>query len=364
MFRNKARLAWLAGAAAVILPGVAQAQSTSGTAAGTSISNTASVSYTVNGTPQTTNSTTATFVVDRKVNFTIALDQPGDTSVNLGQNGAYIKFKLTNLTNGAQDFWLDPDQAILSVGILTGTDDFNVTGMKAYVDKNGNGVYDAGTDDQEYVDELGADQSVAVFLVGNVPSTPVSIQQAQVSMHVLAAAGGASGTKGALLIPTPLNLANADNTVDIVFADNDSDGLLNAGDLEYNGQGRAYGAFNIGNRNVALSVTKSALVLSDGLNLLAPKAIPGALVQYCLLVHNSTVLTGADNVVLTDVVPSGTTYVANSVKMGLPGGTCTLAGAPQDDATVWNASTKTVTVDVGTVGGLASTAVSFNVTID
>jgi len=41
-----------------------------------------------------------------------------------------------------------------------------------------------------------------------------------------------------------------------------------------------------------------------------------------------------------------------------------LAGAPQDDAVVWNASTKTVSVNVGTVGGLASTAVAFKVTLN
>jgi uncharacterized repeat protein (TIGR01451 family) len=361
MFPNRVRLALLSGVAAMAGAGSAHAQS--GTAAGTQISNTASVSYTVNGTANTTSSNTASFVVDKKVNFTVALDQAGNTQVNLGQTGAYVKFKVTNTTNSTQDFWLDPDQAILSVGILTGSgDDFNITGMKAYVDSNGNGVYDAGVDTQEYIDELAPDASIAVFLVGDIPNTN-GINQAQVSLHVLAAAGGTSGSKGALLIASDLSLLNSDTTVDIVFADDDSDGIANLGDVARNGQGRAYGAFDIGNRNVALTVTKSALVLSDGYSLV-PKAIPGATVQYCLLVANGTLLTGANNVVLTDVIPNGTTYVAGSVSMGVPGGTCILAGTPIADSTAFNASTKTVSVNVGTVGGLGSVAVAFKVTIN
>lgn len=360
--RSRKLWAGLVSTAAAML-GTTAAQA-AGTTAGTQINNTASVSYTVNGSPQTSNSTTASFVVDRKVNFTVTPDQPGYTSVNLGQTGAVTKFKVTNTTNGIQDFWLDPDQTTLSIGLITGTDNFDISNMHAYVDSNGNGVYDPGVDTGTYIDELAPDASVDVFIVGDIPSSPVSIQQAQVSMHVIAAAGGQSGTKGAILIPTDLNLANADNTVDIVFADDDSDGVLNLGDIARNGQGRAYLAYDIGNRNVALTVTKSALVLSDGVNLINPKAIPGATVQYCLLVNNATALTPANNVTLTDVVPTGTTYVAGSVNMGLPGGTCTLLGAPQDDAVVWNASTKTVSVNVGTVGGLASTAVAFKVTIN
>lgn len=364
MFGNKLRIALLAGVATVACAGTAQAQSTTGTAAGTQISNTAQVSYTVNGSAQTTNSTTATFVVDRKVNFTVVPDQSANTQVNLGQTGAYVKFKVTNTTNGTQDFWLDPDQAILSVGIITGTDNFDITNMKAYVDSNGNGVYDPGVDTATFIDELAPDASVDVFIVGDIPTAPASIQEAQVSLHVIAAAGGAAGTKGAILIPTDLNLANADNTVDIVFADDDTDGTLNLGDIARNGQGRAYAAFDIGNRNVALTVTKSALVLSDGVNLINPKALPGAVVQYCLLVNNGTALTAASNVVLTDVIPTGTTYVASSVTYGSPGGTCVLTPTAIADATAFNASTKTVTANVGTVAGLGSVAVAFKVTIN
>ncbi|MBN8809334.1 MAG: DUF11 domain-containing protein [Sphingomonas sp.] len=355
----------LSGTAAVASIGTAHAQTApSGTVAGTTISNTASVTYTVNGTAQTTNSTTASFVVDRKVNLTVVNDQANaSTKVNLGQTAAVTRFKVTNNTNGTQDFLLNAIQAGIVgglIGTITGTDDFTMSNLKVYVDKNGNGVYDPGVDTATYIDELAPDQSVEVFIVGDVPASG-NINLHNVALQVITAAGGAPGQQGAALAET-VNLNNADMSVDVVFADNDNDGL--GFDTARNGQGWAYATYEIGARNVALTVTKSALVLSDGVNLTNPKSLPGAVVQYCLVANNATLLTAANNVVLTDVIPSNTTYVAGSTQVGLPGGTCTLAGAVQDDATVFNATTKTITTAIGTLAGGASTAVSFRVTIN
>ena len=178
------------------------------------------------------------------------------------------------------------------MGLVTGTDNFDMLNLTAYVDANGNGVYDPGVDTQTYIDELAPNASVEVFLVGNVPTTPVSLNQATVALHVTAAAGGGAGVQGGQLIATDLNLANADNTVDIVFADDDDDGL--GIDIARNGQGWAYAAYEITARNVALTVNKTALILSDGVNLINPKSLPGAVVQYCLVANNATLLTAAN----------------------------------------------------------------------
>lgn len=377
MFVRRALAVLLAGTATLVVAGTAEAQQASQlTTAGTSISNTASVSYTVNGTAQSTNSTTATFVVDRKVNFTVVTDQVGFTQVNLGQQNAVTTFKVTNLTNDVQDFLLDPDQQNISVGIFPGTDNFDVTNLRVFVDSNGNGVYDPTVDTQTYIDELAPDASATVFIVGNVP-TDASTNLAFDSLHVTVAAGGAAGTKGGALVPTALNLANADMTVDVVFADDDTDGLY-PGDIARNGQGRAYSGYQVGTRNVALTVAKSARVLSDPVNTLNPKAIPGAIVEYCLRVNNATLTTGADAVILSDAIPAHTTYVAGSISIGTPGvlGTaCVVGGSTEDDdasdagetdgATAsFDTASKTVTARIDRVGGGASTAVAFQVTID
>lgn len=378
MFVKRALAVMLAGTGTLALATGAQAQSAaSETTAGTSISNTASATYTVNGTPQTATSTTATFVVDRKVNFTVVTTQTGFTQVNLGQQDAVTTFRVTNLTNGVQDFLLDPDQQNISVGILPGTDNFDLTNLRAFVDSNNNGIYDPGVDTATWIDELAPDASVTVFIVGNVPNQ-AGAQLAFDSLHVIAAAGGSTGVKGTALVPTDLNLANADNTVDIVFADDDSDGLLYLGDIARNGQGRAYAGYQVATTNVALSVMKSVRVLEDGVNTLNPKAIPGATLEYCLRVANATLTTPADAVTLTDIVPTHTTYVPGSISIGAPGVlgvACVASGSPEDDdaddsgetdgATAnYNAGTKTLTARLDRVSGGGTTAVSFKVKID
>ncbi|WP_241491833.1 hypothetical protein [Sphingomonas endophytica] len=379
MFVKKSVAMLLAGVAANVSgAGIALAQTAASaqTAAGTRIDNVASVTYTVNGTSQTTQSTTASFVVDRKVNFTVVTAQTGPTQVNLGEQNVFTTFRVTNLTNGTQDFLLDPDQLNLSLGLFPGSDNFDVTGLRAYVDSNNNGRYDPGVDTMTYIDELAPDASATVFVVGNVPDQ-AGAQYAYNSLHVIAAAGGQSGTQGARLVSTDLNLDGADGTVDIVFADDDSDGAL-LGDIARNGEGRAYSGWHVAVNNVALSVAKSARVISDGLGSPNPKAIPGAIVEYCLLVRNATLTTAANGVALRDAIPARTTYVPGSISIGTPGAlgvTCVVNGSTEDDdaddagetdgvTASFDGVTKAVTANVGTVSGGGSVAAAFRVKID
>ncbi len=362
----------LAGTAMVAVAGVAEAQTTtSGTAAGTVVSNTAQASFTVNGTVQNATSNTAMFVVDRKVNLTLVPTPATNTQVNLGQTGAVLTFKLTNNTNGTQDFILNADQ-IVSAGLLPGTDNFDATNLKVFVDSNGNGVYDPGVDTATFVDELPEDASATVFVVGDIPTAPGETL-AFVDLKATVAAGGTAGTQGAALMPTDLGVANQDNVVDVVFADNDSDGALGA-DTARNGQARAYLAYEVGTHTVNLSVVKTSQVLSDGVDATNPKALPGAVVQYCLTVTNSTLTVPASGVSLTDVIPANTTYVPGSISVGGIGaaGVCVLNGVPvADDGSTtglyggsFNGSTKTVTATIPTLLGGASVAAAFRVTVN
>ena len=350
-----------AGLALLFAASTAHAQSTP---AGTVISNQAQATYTVNGSAQTTNSTTVTFVVDRKVNFTLVTDQAANTQVNLSQTNAVTSYRLTNTTNGTQDFLLDPDQNSLGVGILPGTDNFDVSNMRAFVDSNGNGVYDAGVDTATFVDELAPDASVEIFIVADIPNQ-ANANLAFVSLHVIAAAGGATGTKGAALVATDLNIVNADADVDIVFADNDSDGAF-LGDIARNGQARVYAAYEVGTHAISLDFVKTQRVVSDGINGLNPRAIPGAVVEYCLTVRNQTLITAATGLTLTDVVPANTTYVPGSITVGDLGlaGVCILNPAAIADSAGYNGSTHTVTAAVGTLPGGGSKSVAFRVTIN
>ncbi len=378
MSARKAVVALLAGTAALGGAASAQAQAQTPvaqtTTAGTVVNNTATVTYTVNGNPLSTSSTTATFVVDRKVNFTVVTDQTGYTQINLGQQNAVTRFRVTNLTNDVQDFLLEADQTGMIGGLLTGTDNFDMLNLRVFVDANNDGIFDPNVDIATHIDELAPDASVAVFVVGNVPPTP-GISIATDSLHVTVAAGGGTNARGAALVSTDLNLGNADSLLDIVFADDDTDGTLNPGDAARNGQGRAYSGYQVGTLTVALSVAKTARVLSDGLG--GTRSIPGATVEYCLTATNTTLGTPASGVVLTDVVPTRTTYVPGSLSIGAPGllAGCTLAGSTEDDdaddaaetdgvTASFNTATRLVTVNIGDVSILRPVAASFKVTIN
>lgn len=360
----------LAGTALIVATG-AQAQSTSGTLAGTVVTNTAQASFTVNGTAQTAASNASSFVVDRKVSLTVTTAQAGATQVNLGQTGAVTTFRVTNNTNGTQDFLLAATQVVPAV-ILTGTNNFVLANLKIYVDSNNNGVYDPGVDAASFIDELAPDASATVFVVGDVPGQQ-NADRSFVGLDVTVAAGGAAGTQGSALVPTDLNTADQANTVDIVFADDDNDGTLGY-DTARNGQGWAYAAYQVGVHSVNLSVVKTATVISDGVNLANPKALPGAVIQYCLTVANTTLTTPATNVTLTDVIPANTTYVPGSITVGGIGtaGVCVLNGQPVADngstttpySGSFNTGTKTVTATIPTLAGGTSLAASFRVTVN
>jgi uncharacterized repeat protein (TIGR01451 family) len=356
-----ARRLLLTGTAAFAAFASTGAQAQSGTAAGTVITNTASASYTVNGVQQTKTSNVATFKVDRKVNLTLITDQPANTQVSVSQSSAVLKFKLTNSTNGVQDFLLTANQ-----GILLNGDNFDATNVKIYVDGNNNQQYDVATDTLSFVNELAADTSISIFVVADIPANQAA-QLANVTLDAQVAVGGDTSTTvpGAALAAS---LTNDDQTVDVVFADNDV--------ISRDGRAFATLAYEIATRDVALTVVKSSTVISDPVNgILVPKALPGAVVQYCLIVNNATALTAANAVNITDTIPANTTYVPGSITVGgIPVlGACVL-GTPMNDSGApvalspytasYNSGTKLVTATIPTLLSLQSLGVTFQVTIN
>ena len=100
-----------------------------------------------------------------------------------------------------------------------------------------------------------------------------------------------------------------------------------------------------------------------------PKSIPGAIVQYCILISNSGSATATD-IVATDNLVGNYTYTAGSMQSGT---NCNAAGTPEDDDASDGAEGDGVTASVvGTVltanisslGPSASTALTFRVTVD
>jgi uncharacterized repeat protein (TIGR01451 family) len=81
--------------------------------------------------------------------------------------------------------------------------------------------------------------------------------------------------------------------------------------------------------STSLSVTKTSSIISDGISGANPKSLPGAVVEYCVLItNNGTAVTPAQtNVVMNDVLPALTSYVSGSM---LSGTTCATATTAED----------------------------------
>lgn len=81
------------------------------------------------------------------------------------------------------------------------------------------------------------------------------------------------------------------------------------------------------NTRSGLAVVKTVEVISDGVSLADPKAIPGATIRYCILTTNIGQTT-TQSIVATDLLPEDVTYVAGSMSSGT---SCAGAVTPEDD---------------------------------
>lgn len=120
----------------------------------------------------------------------------------------------------------------------------------------------------------------------------------------------------------------------------------------------------------SISVSKTSSVVSDPVNNAAyPKAIPGAVVSYCIAITNNGSGT-ATSVVATDALPSGSTYVAGSMKSGTSCATATTAeddnaaGADETDPYGASISGTTITATAASLGVNASFALVYNLTVN
>lgn len=122
-----------------------------------------------------------------------------------------------------------------------------------------------------------------------------------------------------------------------------------------------------------LSIAKTVEVVSDDVNLtVRPKAVPGAILRYCILTTNVGGTT-AEAVSATDVLIGPFTYVPNSM---LSGSTCATATTPEDDDSIDDAfndesdpfgmsiSGVTITGTTATLAPGATFAMVFEVKVD
>jgi uncharacterized repeat protein (TIGR01451 family) len=309
----------------LMLAGVEQAYA-AGTVAGTSINNSATVDFTVGGINQPdVSSNIVTFVVDRRINLTVAESGGAATNVVPGANDQVLTFTLTNSTNAVMDFRLSATQdATGATTAFSDSDNFDAANVRVFVESGATAGYQAAEDTATYVDELVADGTRTVYIVANIPAGQVNGDTAGFTLRAYAAQSGTAGSLGADSTET----TGADTAgVDTVFGDG-------AGDTDSARDGSHSDDDEYDLVAAQLVVVKSTTIISDPFNNTTnPKAIPGAVIEYCIDINNSGA-SAADAIVLTDTIPGNATYVPGSIQTAVTGSgtSCTNGtGSSEDD---------------------------------
>jgi uncharacterized repeat protein (TIGR01451 family) len=336
----------LAASAAVGNIWVADAMA-DGTPSGTPITNSATLDFQVGGVDQDQiTSNIASFVVDNRVIVEVTTDDAGGVvPVAPGAQDQILTYTVTNAGNTVQDY-------SLSLTALA-SDDFDATAVSFFVD-DGDDVYTPGTDTATFIDELGIDGDVKVFVVGDIPTTQTDGQLAEYDLIAQTAQGGTGGAQGSDILTDDSGIVDNPATIQIVFAD-----AAGSADGANDGASSSRDAYEI--LSAALAVAKSSAVISDPVNLgVNPKAIPGATVRYTITVTN-TGSAAATDVVLVDGIPPNTVYDPSSITLDGDGQT---DGGGDDDGDHDVTNSGAVTVTIASVAGSGGTAtVTFDVVI-
>lgn len=264
-----------------------------GTDAGTSIDNTVDVDYEVNSVPQTTLSDSVSFVVDRRVDFTLTQLGGALVDVTPGENDAFFDLLLTNTSNSTLDFSLVLDDTIVLVrGFVP---DASMSNIEYAVSADIQSATDPDPvqGGPQFVDELPEDEAIRIRVWGDAA---LSLLDGQIDGIEIAATAAEPATVGlgADLTEDPDTAGGIEN----VFAD-DAPGVSDGVESESDG-------FLV--VTAALTVTKSYEVIAGHLGSFL--AIPGATVEYTILVVNSST-TDADDVVITDSIDTDVTLDLN-----------------------------------------------------
>ncbi|MEO9463359.1 MAG: hypothetical protein ABJ242_11580 [Marinomonas sp.] len=298
-----------------------------GVSAGSLIENTATATYDDgSGPPKTIDSNTVVVAVDELLDVTVTSLDTGPIATQPGEE--VLTFEITNTGNGPEAYTLTANPAVAG-------NDFDTTIDDIAVDTNGNGTYDPGVDTiltgPATTPVLAEDENITVFVITTVPAGVADTDESDVELTAEAVTGtGPAGTTFA---------GEGVNGVDAIT------GLTE-------GDGSAIGSLIAGVTLVDL--VKSADVVDP---FGGTSAVPGSVVTFTLTAN----VTGSGSVadlVIDDAIPADTSYVPGTLT--LDGGA--LTDASGDDA--GEASATDISVDLGTVAGGTSHAVTFDVTID
>jgi len=317
--------------------------------AGTSITNSATLSYSVGGTGQPDEVASATFVEDRIINFSVA--RQGVAAVEVGPDATdqAVGFTLTNIGNSTQDFLLRAENSTaIDPFPPNGANAFDPLGgtFEAFVD-DGNGTPDiGGADSARTVVNLASGASITVWLVSDMPGsgglTNGDITTVQLVVRAAKAtaasgfvtpeeAGGETAGAGAaadafkqdhngnfdLAGDFQILLGGTDTVVLGDGSSDKADEVLVVETVFFTGSAEESDISSYAMQIATLTITKTSVVLYDDLNgSTNPKAIPGAYVTYTITITNAAGAGDADLTTITDALDAATDldpdYVTNA----------------------------------------------------
>jgi uncharacterized repeat protein (TIGR01451 family) len=342
-----------------------------GTLVGTDINNSVTVDFSVGGVLQTQATASNVFDVDRKVIFTVAEKTPiGTTSIAPSQQNAIVTYLVTNSSNDTLDF--DLTAANMSGGSAPrGTDNIDALNLEICVDADENGSC-SGTGAETWgttatINDLSGDtpnNTRTVFVRGDFASTVTNGQIAGVRLSATAKLGD-----GSTIIAATDATANTSG-IETIFADvvgtNDNtaarDGIVSTLD-DYTVSA------------AALSVTKLSRVVRDNLNgantsadATNPKAVPGATVEYCIVVSNaSTASSSATGVAVSDSLAAETNVTYDSTFQAVFDGTLVTGNVctpGTSNASYTGGTNGTVSATLSDIAPGQTRTLVFRVTID
>jgi uncharacterized repeat protein (TIGR01451 family) len=332
-----------------------------GTAAGTVISNRATVTFNVLTSSYSQDSNTSNFVVDDKVMFVLTSADSANVTVTPGGR-AYMTYTLNNTGNAPHDFTLGT--AVTGIPTLS-----PATGPVFYADAAGTIPLpiDPNAGNLPYVSSLAPDGVRTVYLYITAPPTTTSGQT--VAYNVTAEAYQPANLG---LVNPPLKSATqaaSDASIDkntspmtqyVVLADAHGNG----GDVDRDGRYAVIA--RDGSNNTIGFVAQSAVVNTVKAATVADlfggsQPLTGATIHYTLTVTASG--TGsALGVVITDPVPANTTYTAGTLKLN---GSGLSDGADADAGDVGATTPGAVTVRLGNMTSATPVqTISFDVKIN
>ena len=310
------------------LPSLSQA---AGTDAGSVITNTATVTYSV-ASSQHTRSDSVDLTVAEVIRANVT--STGDTDVTANENNAVLAYRISNTGNGSEDF-------VFSTNV--DTTDFTPTGVTLYYepyDPSGNTfdgtetVYAANTPLS-----FAEDQEVVVYVVANIPAGAVNGNTSAVTLEAISQTPGASAAAIGTILPGAGT--NGTDAIVAIAQGRDSDD----------------GAFNVNEVSVTIVKDIESATVTVGGQVLPDTYIPGASVTYLITV---TVTGGtAENLTIIDTVPADMTFDNGSIQSVIN------AAAPVAvaDNPAYDAANRTVSVPFGDRSD-GTYRVRFSATID